>query len=434
MGNYLEGTYKTPDGKVTGEPSTASGSAHSTATDTSSSTATHAGNNSQSTSSSTAKAPSNAAATTTSASATPASGGEIMRAHALVGALGLGAALNARRFQTSALPFELPSVAHRIVSSPLKYLSQQLYALQLFVRGAPLLLPAKRERIHVLCISDTHCLKPEQLPIADLLIHAGDLTNAGTADEIQDQVDWLKSLDYKYKIVIAGNHDSYFDPRSRGEQDKYRQINWGDGQQKILYLQHSSIELDFNQHGRTLTVFGAPQIPACGGPEFAFQYPRGQDAWSGTVPADTDILVTHTPPKYHLDLPRGMGCEWLLEEVWRVRPRLHVFGHVHCGHGQEGAFWDDAQKAFERLGARNERGPLVDLVGLRGWLDAARLLVSSTLGLIWSRVWGGTSNNTLMVNAALMTGSTGRLGNNKAEYVPNLAAQVCVERGSQLHE
>ena len=66
----------------------------------------------------------------------------------------------------------------------------------------------------------------------------------------------------------------------------------------------------------------------------------------------TDILVTHIPPVIslgpsqpvcrltssppsptqfgHLDL--DLGCPGLLREVWRVKPRLHVFGHVHWGH------------------------------------------------------------------------------------------------------
>lgn len=187
----------------------------------------------------------------------------------------------------------------------------------------------------MLCISDTHCQKPTFLPAADLLIHAGDLTNEGTTNEIQEQVDWLARLDYKYKIVIAGNHDSFFDPRSRRQKDKGRGVQWPEPEHGVHYLQHSSVTIRFpDRGGRELKVYGAPQIPACGGAEFAFQYTRGQDAWSGTIPYDTDILVTHSPPRHHLDLPRGMGCEWLLKEVWKVRPRLHVSGHVHCGHGR----------------------------------------------------------------------------------------------------
>jgi len=47
----------------------------------------------------------------------------------------------------------------------------------------------------------------------------------GTVEEIQKQIDWLASLPHREKIVIAGNHDSYFDPKSRFPQDKGKKLN-----------------------------------------------------------------------------------------------------------------------------------------------------------------------------------------------------------------
>jgi hypothetical protein len=79
---------------------------------------------------------------------------------------------------------------------------------------------------------------------------------------------------------------------------------------------------------------------------WAFQYPRTQDTWKDRVPDDIDILVTHGPPKAHLDLT-GLGCEFLLAELWRIQPRLHVFGHIHAGYGQELVQYDDLQRAYE---------------------------------------------------------------------------------------
>ena len=309
-------------------------------------------------------------------------------------------------------PFESPTLLHRIVSSPIRLLAQQLYALQGFFRRRSPCSFAEAQRVRVLCISDTHCHKPHSLPTADVLIHAGDLTNQGTVQEIQDQLSWLAKLDYKYKIVISGNHDSYFDPRSRRQVDKDSTLDWGSKDQGLIYLQHSSTTIHFpDKGGRHLRIYGAPQIPACGGPEFAFQYPRGQDAWTDLIPKDTDILVTHSPPRHHLDLPKGMGCEWLLKEAWNVKARLHVFGHVHCGHGQEDLTWDESQKIYERLCNRSESGIFWDLIDIFAWIELFRLLVRGVTGLLWSQVWGGNNESTLLVNAALMTGSTGRLGN-----------------------
>lgn len=64
------------------------------------------------------------------------------------------------------------------------------------------------------------------------------------------------------------------------------------------------------------------------------------------MPDDVDILVTHGPPKAHLDYD-GAGCEFLLAELWRVQPRLHVFGHIYSGYGQELVQYNGLQEAYE---------------------------------------------------------------------------------------
>ena len=89
---------------------------------------------------------------------------------------------------------------------------------------------------------------------------------------------------------------------------------------------------------------------------------------------------------------------------------LHVFGHVHLGHGQEPVYWDEAQKAYERICERRNFGILWDMIDIFAWIDTAKLLVHGALGVLWNRIWGGSDQQTLMVNAALMLGSTGRLG------------------------
>lgn len=97
-----------------------------------------------------------------------------------------------------------------------------------------------------------------------MLIHAGDLTNAGTAQEIQAQLDWLASLPHREKIVIAGNHDSYFDLKSRKAEDKTKKLDF----KGIHYLENKAITLKF-KGGRKLNFYGSPDIPQCGGSSFA---------------------------------------------------------------------------------------------------------------------------------------------------------------------
>lgn len=77
-------------------------------------------------------------------------------------------------------------------------------------------------------------------------------------------------------------------------------------------------------------------------PEFckwAFNVPRGEAClakWD-LIPEDTDILVTHTPPIGHGDLCCSgvrAGCVELLSIVQRrVKPKYHIFGHIHEGYG-----------------------------------------------------------------------------------------------------
>lgn len=363
-------------------------------------------------------------------------------------------------------PFHRRTVPDYLLSSPLVALLYPIHHALLRLRGPPRLPPPGSRPIRVVCISDTHCLPyPGHVPIpdGDLLIHAGDLCNDGGLFEIQSAVDWLQSLPHPQKVVVCGNHDSYFDVRSRREEDRElssgstsagngfaavsssssasirslddidsHRVDWGD----IHYLQHSSVTLSFplssspsaTDTTRSLTLYGAPQIPAISpmGPEHAFVYNPHHNAWAGTVPPETDILISHTPPFAHRDLSPifSTGCPHLLAESWRVRPALHVCGHVHEAYGPEPVYWDFAQRAWERLCAtrcsrarlplasRLVSGTLRDLLDVHGWLDAVRVVVYGVLGVVWAKVWGGENAGCgWVVNAACMVGNSGRLGN-----------------------
>lgn len=356
-------------------------------------------------------------------------------------------------------PFAPRSQPEYFLSSPLAALLYPVHQLLLRLRGPPRLTSAGAQPIRIVCISDTHTLQCDDIPDGDLLIHAGDLSNDGSVAEIQASVDWLQSLPHPHKVVVCGNHDSYFDIRSRRDEDRdpsalpaastssississtasirslddldgQHRINWGD----IHYLQHSSVSLSFppppgsGLRTRSLTLYGAPQIPAIisFSRMHAFTYPPYYDAWSRTVPEGTDILVTHTPAQSHLDLSPvfSTGCPFLLSELWRVRPALHVCGHVHAGYGMEPVYWDEAQEAWERIcAARRIRakyarlwsllGVFRDLFNPSGWVDAGRVLVYGALGVVWKQVWGGDNPGcSWMVNAACMVGNSGRLGN-----------------------
>lgn len=303
-----------------------------------------------------------------------------------------------------------------IATFPLHFLVTLVYHLVLLLRGRPFRPPKGKRPIIVVCLSDTHDQIVSSVPDGDLLIHAGDLTTKGTAADIQKQIDWLDSLPHRHKIVIAGNHDSWFDVRSRQPEDKEHGAPRLDFK-NLQYLQNNTVTLEFHE-GRKLNVYGAADLPACGGDGNAFQYPRARHPWHGRVPIDTDVLVTHTPPRFHRDLG-GLGCAGLLNEVWRVKPKLHVFGHVHWGCGQEAIYFDECQAAYERLVAKAPRGLIRDLIPNSQWLDALKVLYYGLNAILFKYLMlgPGSNNASLMVNAACMNGNTGRLRKNPFQIV-----------------
>jgi hypothetical protein len=142
----------------------------------------------------------------------------------------------------------------------------------------------------------------------------------------------------------------------------------------------------------------------------SFQYQRDLPPWEEKIPRATDILITHTPPRSHLDV--DLGCAGLLQEIWRVKPRLHVFGHVHSGHGRESVFWDEGQLAYERLMLRKKGGMVADVVPSVAWVDALKVIWYGVKGIMWQYLMVGPkgANGGVLVNASVVWQSTTKLG------------------------
>ena len=106
-----------------------------------------------------------------------------------------------------------------------------------------------------------------------------------------------------------------------------------------------------------MNVYGNPYSPRHG--NWAFQYPRNKDIWIDSTPEGIDILITHSLPSAHLHLLK-FDCVHLLKLLWRVQPRLHVFGHIHEGEGTERISFDRLQFAYERTVAAG--GGMINLM------------------------------------------------------------------------
>lgn len=182
----------------------------------------------------------------------------------------------------------------------------------------------------IVLISDTHDRhEMVKVPPCDILIHAGDLTMDGRMSRSLRAMHWLNNQDARHVVFIAGNHDLAFE-------HKYEIIKEHTGDLRIHYLQDSGIELE------GLKIWGSPYTPRFH--DWAFMYDRaGYPRW-GMIPNDTDILITHGPPLGHFDqsIPEyfdsdHLGCFDLRERVLSVKPKIHVFGHIHGGYGHRAA-------------------------------------------------------------------------------------------------
>lgn len=95
-----------------------------------------------------------------------------------------------------------------------------------------------------------------------------------------------------------------------------------------------------------------------------------------------------------------------------MKPKLHVFGHVHWGAGRESAYYDECQKAYETVMAGPRKGLWHDLLPGPHWTNAFRVVYYGLNCILWKWVMQGPGSNNagLMVNAGQMYGNTGKLG------------------------
>lgn len=206
---------------------------------------------------------------------------------------------------------------------------------------------------------------------------------------------FLCTLDAELKLVIAGNHDIRLDEgfyRTRRDYDfRFRgyskprrhtanEEDWEDTPEGIkslwtgpearaagiVYLDESEKARTFTltRNGAKFTIWGSPYTPQYG--DWAFQYPpsvaekRYKDLGRlGINPEQgVDIMLTHGPPYGFLDetanpwtapsnLGQSVGCPGLRGLASRVKPRLHVFGHIHEGFGAVRYDWGKDGKKDE---------------------------------------------------------------------------------------
>ncbi len=223
------------------------------------------------------------------------------------------------------------------------------------------------ENMIIDCISDLHGELPE-LEGGDLLIIAGDITGSDRVIQWKNFYDWFKEQKYTKKVYIAGNHDGFL--RSGCTQKTSQEIlgdEWED--EGFEYLCDSGCEFEYEEEieedhkfrgpisykvKKKVKIWGSPWTP-----EFCnwyFMKPRSElkEVWD-QVPDNIDILITHGPAWGILDKPYAgsarckldhLGCTYLRECLNRVKPKLHVFGHIHGGYGQQILKYEDGKQTI----------------------------------------------------------------------------------------
>jgi Icc-related predicted phosphoesterase len=168
------------------------------------------------------------------------------------------------------------------------------------------------------------------IPDGDVLIHAGDFSMRAKHHDLIEFAKWFKSLPHQHKIFVPGNHDMVCESDSHWSRQEFS---------GVIYLDHSVT-------GRIpgLRVFGSPYSQAIYDPSpWFFDYQAGarsQELWR-QIPDGIDVLITHGPPKGILDLvdeahpgeDPHVGDVNLLHRVHEVKPKVHIFGHIHEGYG-----------------------------------------------------------------------------------------------------
>ena len=188
----------------------------------------------------------------------------------------------------------------------------------------------------ILCISDTHnkhtqitnpLINNEDGSI-DVIIHAGDMTSRGYKNEIEVFLDWYDALNFKHKILIAGNHDFYMEQKGAEKdiEDLFKD------RPSITYLNDSGTEID------GVKFWGSPVQPWFYNWAFNRLGDQINKHWD-MIPLDTEVLITHGGPKNLANLNltinyEDVGCPFLEKRILELKNlSLFVQGHIHEGYG-----------------------------------------------------------------------------------------------------
>jgi Icc-related predicted phosphoesterase len=155
----------------------------------------------------------------------------------------------------------------------------------------------------------------------DILIHAGDFSFFfEDMAAIRDFNAWLGELRFRHKIVVPGNHE-----RIMYKRPELRRL-----------ITNATLLINQSVTVEGVRLWGSPVT--CDDEAFGCSSAEERRALYATIPADTDIVISHGPPYGVRDEEfraqgNHRGCPELLVAVQRVQPQVHIFGHMHASRG-----------------------------------------------------------------------------------------------------
>jgi Icc-related predicted phosphoesterase len=185
--------------------------------------------------------------------------------------------------------------------------------------------------MRLVIISDTHGSLINDLPDGDVLIHCGDFSSFGKLDETKKFFSWFSKQQHRHKIAIPGNHEVGICPvrNPKGREDIMQLIK---SYENVNFLVDKELVIDGVKFYGTPWCGGDPYIMYRWG--FYICSNEQRKYMFNKIPSDTDVLISHSPPHGILDFYRGhLGCKQLLDKVMEVKPKVHLFGHIHGGNG-----------------------------------------------------------------------------------------------------
>lgn len=186
------------------------------------------------------------------------------------------------------------------------------------------------------------------------------MTQTGNDEEFGDFTEFLSANKKKFDViaVVAGNHDitldkAFYTKNGHKHHDPVLDIN----KSRAFFTQNKDITYleDEAAKYKKFNIYGTPWIPEIGPWAFTYENEEQEKSIFEKIPMNTDVLITHTPPKgirdiypmkhFEEDLETSqmmksyiftsMGSERLMERVKEVKPKVHIFGHIHYCYGWE---------------------------------------------------------------------------------------------------